>query len=99
MDAPAEVKAVVRRITSAYKNLLLKDYDPVSGVIPDWLPTSTRTTAMAGGHVKCLMSLGCESGAHFSREFIVYFSRHGFSGRRFFGTARTSCLSLVGQVS
>jgi RecA-family ATPase len=33
-----EVKCVVRRILSAYRNLLLKDYDPASGAIPDWLP-------------------------------------------------------------
>jgi AAA domain len=34
----AEVRIVIRRILSAYKNLLLKDYDPATGVIPDWLP-------------------------------------------------------------
>jgi RecA-family ATPase len=34
----AEVRIVIKRILSAYKNLLLKDYDPATGVIPDWLP-------------------------------------------------------------
>jgi len=34
----AEVAAVTERIISAYKNLLLKDYDPSTGIIPDWLP-------------------------------------------------------------
>jgi len=33
-----EVRTVIKRILSAYKNLLLKDYDPATGVIPDWLP-------------------------------------------------------------
>jgi RecA-family ATPase len=33
-----EVHAVVKRIISAYKNLLLKDYDPATGVIPSCLP-------------------------------------------------------------
>jgi hypothetical protein len=33
-----ETKAVIKRILSGYNNLLLKDYDPASGVIPDWLP-------------------------------------------------------------
>ena len=33
-----EIRAVVKRIISAYKNLLLKDYDPATGVIPAWLP-------------------------------------------------------------
>ena len=33
-----EIHAVVKRIISAYKNLLLKDYDPTTGVIPSWLP-------------------------------------------------------------
>jgi RecA-family ATPase len=33
-----EVPVVIKRITSAYKNLLLKDYNPATGVIPDWLP-------------------------------------------------------------
>ena len=33
-----EIRAVVKRIISAYKNLLLKDYDPTTGVIPSWLP-------------------------------------------------------------
>jgi hypothetical protein len=33
-----EIRAVVRRILSSYKNLLLKDYDPATGVIPAWLP-------------------------------------------------------------
>ena len=30
----AEVKAVVKRILSGYSNLLMKDYDPTTGVIP-----------------------------------------------------------------
>jgi RecA-family ATPase len=34
----AEKRIVIKRILSAYKNLLLKDYDPATGVIPDWLP-------------------------------------------------------------
>jgi RecA-family ATPase len=34
----AEVPVVTERIISAYKNLLLKDYDPSTGAIPDWLP-------------------------------------------------------------
>jgi AAA domain len=34
----AEVHIVIKRILSAYKNLLLKDYDSATGVIPDWLP-------------------------------------------------------------
>jgi AAA domain len=34
----AEVRDVTLRIISAYKNVLLKDYDPASGAIPDWLP-------------------------------------------------------------
>ena len=33
-----EIRIVVRRILSAYRNLLLKDYDPTTGVIPAWLP-------------------------------------------------------------
>jgi hypothetical protein len=33
-----EIHIVIRRIMSAYKNLLLKDYDPTTGVIPAWLP-------------------------------------------------------------
>jgi RecA-family ATPase len=33
-----EIRVVVRRILSAYRNLLLKDYDPTTGVIPAWLP-------------------------------------------------------------
>jgi RecA-family ATPase len=33
-----EIRIVVRRIISAYKNLLLRDYDPATGVIPVWLP-------------------------------------------------------------
>ena len=34
----AESKAVVKRILSRYSNLLMKDYDPTTGVIPSWLP-------------------------------------------------------------
>jgi len=34
----AEVKDVTSRILSGYNNLLLKDYDPATGVIPSWLP-------------------------------------------------------------
>jgi RecA-family ATPase len=33
-----EIRVVIRRIMSAYRNLLLKDYDPMTGVIPPWLP-------------------------------------------------------------
>ena len=33
-----EVTAVRKRILSAYNNLLLKDYDHTTGVIPSWLP-------------------------------------------------------------
>jgi AAA domain len=33
-----EIHIVIRRIMSAYRNLLLKDYDPTTGVIPAWLP-------------------------------------------------------------
>jgi RecA-family ATPase len=33
-----EIRIVVRRIISAYKNLLLRDYDPTTGVVPEWLP-------------------------------------------------------------
>jgi RecA-family ATPase len=33
-----EIRTVIRRIMSAYRNLLLKDYDPTTGVIPAWLP-------------------------------------------------------------
>jgi len=33
-----EVAVVTERIKSAYNNLLLKGYDPSTGVIPDWLP-------------------------------------------------------------
>jgi RecA-family ATPase len=33
-----EVAAVRRRILSGYNNLLLKGYDPATGVIPSWLP-------------------------------------------------------------
>ena len=33
-----EIRIVIKRILSAYKNLLLKDYDPATGVIPPWLP-------------------------------------------------------------
>jgi hypothetical protein len=33
-----EIRVVIRRIMSAYRNLLLKDYDPTTGVIPSWLP-------------------------------------------------------------
>ncbi len=37
-DRDAETKTVIKRILSTYRNLLLKDYDPASGIIPDWLP-------------------------------------------------------------
>ena len=33
-----EVRAIRSKILSAYNNLLLKDYDPSTGVIPTWLP-------------------------------------------------------------
>jgi hypothetical protein len=33
-----EVGTTVKRILSAYQNLLLKDYDPATGEIPVWLP-------------------------------------------------------------
>jgi AAA domain len=33
-----EIRAVRRRILSAYNNLFLKDYDYTTGVIPAWLP-------------------------------------------------------------
>src|SRR5262249_34975846 len=33
-----EIKCVTKRIMSAYNNLLLKDHDPATGTIPDWLP-------------------------------------------------------------
>jgi hypothetical protein len=34
----AEIQCVTKRILAAYKNVLLKDYNPASGVIPGWLP-------------------------------------------------------------
>lgn len=37
-----EARAVIKRILSAYRNLLLKDYDPTTGVIPAWLPGDFR---------------------------------------------------------
>ena len=36
----AETKKVVKRILSGYTNLLMKDYDATTGVIPSWLPGS-----------------------------------------------------------
>jgi RecA-family ATPase len=33
-----EIRIVIRRIMSTYRNLLLKDYDPTTGLIPPWLP-------------------------------------------------------------
>lgn len=51
-----EVHAVIKRILSAYKNLLLKDYDPATGIIPDWLPGEFHPRHLSKGAVPTLVT-------------------------------------------
>ena len=71
-----EVKCVARRILSAYRNLLLKDYDPATGAIPDWLPGDFHEAWLrvltAGGRP------------------MMHFNRGGFCIKSMQGTAASS---------
>ena len=71
-----EVKCVARRILSAYRNLLLKDYVPASGTIPDWLPGEFHEAWLR------VLTVGGRPSMHFNRA--------GFCIRSMQGTAAKS---------
>ena len=65
----AEVRIVIKRILSAYKNLLLKDYDPATGVIPDWLPGEFHTRWVEALEQGRRPDIGYNAGGFYVRSY------------------------------
>jgi hypothetical protein len=47
-DRAAEVRRVASSILSAYRNVLMRDYDPATGEVPSWLPGEFHEAWVAG---------------------------------------------------
>jgi RecA-family ATPase len=65
----AEMRIVIKRILSAYKNLLLKDYDPATGVIPDWLPGEFHARWIEALEQERRPDIGYNAGGFYVRSY------------------------------
>jgi RecA-family ATPase len=64
-----EIRVVIRRILSAYRNLLLKDYDPTTGVIPAWLPGEFHQRWIAAIEEGRRPDIGYNAGGFYVRSY------------------------------
>jgi hypothetical protein len=64
-----EVRAVIKRILSAYRNLLLKDYSPTTGVIPAWLPGDFHARWIEALQSGRRPDIGYNSGGFYVRSY------------------------------
>jgi RecA-family ATPase len=64
-----EARAVIKRILSAYRNLLLKDYDPTTGVIPAWLPGDFHARWIEALQSGRRPDIGYNSGGFYVRSY------------------------------
>jgi AAA domain len=64
-----EIRAVRKRILSGYNNVLLKDYDPATGVIPDWLPGEFHAAWIERLKAGRLPNMGLNPGGFYVRSY------------------------------
>ena len=63
-----ETKSTVRRILSAYHNLLLKDHDPATGGVPGWLPGEFHEAWLARTAAGARPTFGFNRGGFYIRK-------------------------------
>jgi hypothetical protein len=67
-SATLETKSTIRRILSAYHNLLLKDQDPAPGGVPGWLPGEFHEAWLARTAVGGQPTFGYNLGGFYIRK-------------------------------
>ena len=67
-SATLEIKSTVRRILSAYHNLLLKNHDPATGGVPGWLPGEFHEAWLARTAAGARPTFGFNRGGFYIRK-------------------------------